>query len=98
MRYSLVSDGKPEEYTIIIYCDRTDRPAVIYKDDQVESLVRLHVKLDVLPLSALEIEMGKDDKAYYTFHFAIEVTYQSGSTKYELLHNGEQQILIHFET
>lgn len=89
MKYSLVSHGKPEEYTTIIFCDRTDRSAVIYKDDQVEELVRLHVKMDDLPLDALKMEMGKDDEHYYTFRFAIEVTYQSGSTKYEVVHDGE---------
>jgi hypothetical protein len=35
------------------------------------------------------MEIGKDDELYYTFSYTIEVTYQSGSTKYELLHKGE---------
>jgi hypothetical protein len=49
--------------------------------------------MDDLPSDALEIEIGKDDEPYYTFRYIIEVTYQSGSTKYELLYKGEQQIL-----
>ena len=89
MRYSLVSKGKPVEYEDIIYCDRTDRPAVIYQDREVVELVRLHVKMDDLPSDALEMEIGKDDELYYTFNYTIEITYQSGSTKYELLHKGE---------
>jgi hypothetical protein len=49
--------------------------------------------MDDLPSDALEMEIGKDDELYYTFSYTIEVTYQSGSTKYELLHKGEQLIL-----
>lgn len=45
-----------------------------------------------LPAGALELEIGDDDNLYYVFHFEIEVTYQSGSTKYGLLHKGEKQI------
>jgi hypothetical protein len=88
-KHSLVLEGKPVEYQTIIYCDRTDRPAVIYKDQEVEELVRLCVKMDDLPSDALEPEVGKDNELYYTFKYAIEVTYQSGSTKYELLHKGK---------
>lgn len=84
-----MSDGKPSGYQHIIYCDRTDRPAVVYSDEKVVELVRLRTELDDLPSNALEIEMGKDDELYYTFRYSIEVTYQSGSTKYELLHKGE---------
>ncbi len=62
---------------------------MIYKDQEVEELVRLCVKVDDLPSDALEIKMGKDDKFYYIFRYSIEVTYQSGSTKYGLLHKGE---------
>ena len=89
MRHRLVSEGKPVEYEDIIYCDRTDRPAVIYRDQKVEELVRLRVKIDDLPSDALEMEIGKDGELYYTFNYTIEVTYQSGSTKYELLHKGK---------
>ncbi|KAH8587392.1 hypothetical protein B0O99DRAFT_641981 [Bisporella sp. PMI_857] len=89
-RHSLVSDGRPSEYKHIIYCDRTDRPAVVYSDEKVVELVRLHTTLDDLPSNALEMEMGDDDELYYIFRFSIEVTYQSGSTKYELLHKGKR--------
>lgn len=84
-----MSEGKPSEYKHIIYCDRTDRPAVVYSDQKVVELVRLYTKLDDLPSDALELELGKDNQLYYTFSFIIEVTYQSASTKYELLHKGE---------
>ncbi len=89
MRHRLVSKGKPVEYEDIIYCDLTDRPAVIYRDQEVLELVRLRVKMDDLPSNALEMKMGEDDELYYTFSYTIEVTYQSGSTKYELLHKGK---------
>lgn len=62
---------------------------MIYQDQEVRELVRLHVKLSDLPSDALKVKIGKDDEPYYIFHYAIEVTYQSGSTKYELVHNGE---------
>lgn len=71
---------------------------MIYQDQEVLELVRLHVKMDDLPLDALEMEMGKDDELYYIFNYTIEVTYQSGSTKYELLHKGEYQIPSHTES
>jgi hypothetical protein len=84
-----VSEGKPSGYEHVIYCDRTDRPAVVYSDQDVLELVRLHTNMDDLPSDALKIQTGKDGKRYYTFSYAIEVTYQSGSTKYALRHNGE---------
>jgi hypothetical protein len=42
-----------------------------------------------LPEDAFEMKVGEDDKLYYQLDYAIEVTYLSGSTKYELLHSGE---------
>lgn len=84
-----MSDGKPSEYEHIIYYDRTDRPAVVYSDQKVEELVRLRTNLDDLPSNALELEIGEDDELYYVFRYSIEVTYLSGSTKYELVHKGE---------
>lgn len=88
MRHHLVSEGKLKTFRTTIYCDRTDRSAVIYKDHQIEELVELEVRIDEFPSTKLDIVMGKDNQAYYAFNFAIELTYQSGSTKYELLHNG----------
>lgn len=79
---------------MVIYCDRTDRPAVLYEDQQVVELVRLRVKVDDLPADALQITIGKDYKSYYTFNFSIEVTYQSGSTKYAVLHKGQYEVRV----
>ncbi len=62
---------------------------MIYRDEKVLRLVKLHVNMDDLPENALKMEMGWDEQLYYTFNYTIEVTYQSGSTKYELLHKGE---------
>lgn len=92
MQHRLVSDGKFKTFNTTIYCDRTDRSAVIYKDHQIEELVELKVAIDDIPSIELDIMIGNDNQAYYTFHFAIELTYQSGSTKYELLHKGRRQI------
>lgn len=89
VKHTPVSEGKLKTYSTTIYCDRTDRSAVIYKDHQVEELVELSIKIDELPSIDVDIEMGKDDQLYYCFHFAIEITYQSGSTKYELVHKGQ---------
>lgn len=79
----------PVEYTAIIYCDRTDRPPVVHKDQHVVELVRLRVKVADLPPGAIKTRFGKDSKPCYTFDYEIEVTYLSGSTKYELVHNGK---------
>ena len=79
----------PADYQVSIYCDRTDRPAVTYPDHDVVELVRLSVKTLDLPFDALELKVGKDGKYYYCFLLTVEVTYASGSTKYELVHKGE---------
>jgi hypothetical protein len=35
---SLVAEGPPEDVTLNVYCDRTNRSAVVYHDDGVETL------------------------------------------------------------
>jgi hypothetical protein len=85
----LVSHGRPSDVTVTIYCDRSDRSAVVYRDGKVEELTRLKVKIGDLPKDAFDIECGKDDKMYYVIRYSVEVTYQSASTKYELVHKGE---------
>lgn len=86
---NLASQGKPKDYKITILHDCTDRPPVVYQDQDILELVRLHVAVSDLPSDAIVLEIGKDDNFYYAFAFTIEVTYQSGSTKYGLLHKGE---------
>ena len=73
---------------LYVYCDRTNRSAVAYRDDEVETLARLNVKVGDLPKDAFDIKFGKDDKIYYKLEYAVEITYQSASTKYELVHKG----------
>jgi hypothetical protein len=86
---SLVADGPPEDVTLNIYCDRTNRSAVVYHDDEVETLAKLTVRIGELPKDALDLETGKDNRLYYVLHYSVEVTYQSASTKYELVHKGK---------
>jgi hypothetical protein len=74
--------------TLYIYCDRNNRSAVVYRDDEVGTLARLNVKIGDLPENALDIKFGKDGKLYYVLDYSVEVTYQSASTKYELVHKG----------
>ncbi|PMD42775.1 actin-like ATPase domain-containing protein [Hyaloscypha variabilis F] len=84
------TDEKPTEVVLYIYCDRTNRSAVAYRDDEVETLARLNVKVGDLPKDAFDIKFGKDDKIYYKLEYAVEITYQSASTKYELVHKGKR--------
>ena len=84
-----MSEGKFSKFEDIIYYDATDRPAVVYSDQKVQELVRLRTNVDDLPSNAVKIEIGEDMEAYYAFYYSIEVTYQSGSTKYELLCKGK---------
>jgi hypothetical protein len=85
----LVAAGPPEDVTLYIYCDRTNRSAVVYQDEEVEMLAELTVGIGELPKDALDIKTGKDNKLYYVLRFSVEVTYQSASTKYELVHKGK---------
>ena len=85
----LMSVGPPSAVTLPIYCDRSDRSSVVYRDEKVEQLVRLKVKIGDLPKDAFDIDCGNDDKMYYVIRYCVEVTYQSASTKYELVHKGE---------
>lgn len=90
------SGGLPSEVTSSIYCDRTNRPAVIHRDGSVLKLVKLKVKLGDLPEDAFHLEYGKDKKWYNVIDYQVDVTYQSASTKYELIHKGEQiAFLLH---
>ncbi|OBT43288.1 hypothetical protein VE00_06923 [Pseudogymnoascus sp. WSF 3629] len=89
-RSQLVSLGRLTEFLTFIYCDRTDRPAVVYFDDEIVQLVRLKANIEHLPQTSSDIETGKDGKMYYVIYFKVEITYQSASTKYELLHKGKR--------
>ncbi|KAH6671163.1 hypothetical protein B0J14DRAFT_595465 [Halenospora varia] len=84
------SDDLPEEVTLYIYHDRTNRSAVVYRDDKVVDFARLNVKVGDLPKDAFDIKFGKDGKMYYVLDYSVEVTYQSASTKYELVHKGKR--------
>lgn len=74
---------------ITIYCDRTGRAPVRYRDFEVEKLVDLAADVSSIPEARLRQERGKDGEMYYFLNFSIEVTYLSASTKYELVHKGE---------
>jgi hypothetical protein len=85
----LITEGPLENVTQFVYCDRTSRPPVAYEDDGVDRLAKLTVKTGELPKGALDIETGDDGRLYYVLQFSVEVTYQSASTKYELVHKGK---------
>ncbi|KAF4628841.1 hypothetical protein G7Y89_g9311 [Cudoniella acicularis] len=89
-RKTLVSEGQHEGFTDIIYHDCTERSPPVYQDARVKRLVELEVNPGDLPPDAFELEQGKDGRLYYVLEFSIEVTYQSASTKYELMHQGKQ--------
>jgi hypothetical protein len=84
-----VSEGRPEEVTTRIFCDRTGRPPPRYRDFDVETLVTLTADISSFPETGLLKERGKDGEMYYRFDYSIEVTYLSASTKYEMIHNGK---------
>ncbi|OCL09088.1 hypothetical protein AOQ84DRAFT_339451 [Glonium stellatum] len=86
----LVSDGRPNEIIQTMYCDRTDRSAVVYIDEGVAQLVRLKVNVDDLPPDAFNIRIGKDGEMYYVIEYSVEVTYQSASTNYVLVYEGNR--------
>jgi hypothetical protein len=86
---SLVAEGPPQDVTLYVYCDRTNRSAVVYHDDEVETLTKLTVRIGELPKDALNLKTGKDNRLYYVLNYSVEVTYQSASTKYELVHKGK---------
>jgi hypothetical protein len=72
-----------------IFCDRTGRAPVRYRDYEVEKLVTLTADISAIPESRLRKERGQDGEMYYHFKYSIEVTYLSASTKYELVHKGK---------
>lgn len=55
----------------------------------MDRLTKLTVKIGELPKGALDIETGDDGRLYYVLNYSVEVTYQSASTKYELVHKGK---------
>ncbi|KAH8807944.1 hypothetical protein F5884DRAFT_857504 [Xylogone sp. PMI_703] len=82
--------GPLTEVELLIYCDRANRPAVVYLDDKVDVLARLNVKVGDLPADAFDVKLGKDGNLYNVLQYSVEVTYQSASTKYELVHKGKR--------
>jgi hypothetical protein len=85
----LVSDGWQQEFNNVLYCDRTGRAPVLYRDHKVKELVRLKADISTIAQSSFRKEKGKDGKMYYCFHYSIEVIYQSAYTRYTLIHKGK---------
>lgn len=44
--------------------------------------------LSRIPLHKIPKKSGADGKVYYVIHFAVEISYYSGYTTYELIHDG----------
>jgi hypothetical protein len=87
--HELVSRGRPKEHDTLIYCDRTSRAPVLYRDEQVVELVKLTADISAIPEWSIPKIKGADGEMYYRFDFTIDVTYQSASTKYEFVHQGK---------
>jgi len=88
-RHWLVSEGRKDDIVEVLYCDRTERAPVAIRDNRVKELVRLRANISTIPENSFRKEKGKDGKMYYHFCYSIKITYQSASTKYDLVHNGK---------
>ncbi|KAL8872825.1 MAG: hypothetical protein Q9198_007141, partial [Flavoplaca austrocitrina] len=54
---------------------------------RVSKLVEVSANLGRIPRRKLPSVLGADGHAYYKINFAIEITYCSAYTKYELIHD-----------
>ena len=58
------------------------------KVDRVKRLVEIKADLSKIPNTKFPISEGKDGKSYIRVDFEIHITYHSGDTSYELVHDG----------
>ena len=56
--------------------------------ERVQVLTVVHADLGRIPTNLLPKKTAKDGKLYWVLRFALEITYLSAFTKYELIHNG----------
>lgn len=77
-----VEDGKPRTPTPI----QTERLTLL--TESVTQLVIVEADLSRIPTKMIPQRKGADGKMYYNVHFAIQVTYMSAYTSYELVYAG----------
>ncbi|KAL8693927.1 MAG: hypothetical protein Q9218_001341 [Villophora microphyllina] len=84
-----VSDGPPSSIDIQIEmcADNDNQGQSVYNDARVHHLVTATADLRRIPAHRFPRTMGSDGHSYYRVEFAVEVTYCSAFTKYELVHN-----------
>ncbi|KAL8930745.1 MAG: hypothetical protein Q9208_000286 [Pyrenodesmia sp. 3 TL-2023] len=85
-----VSGPVPSVVGIEIYAcaDNDSLGPSIYQDARVQGLVTVSADLSRIPLSQLPRTRGADGQLYYKIVYEIEITYHSGYTTYELIHDG----------
>ncbi|KAI4105669.1 MAG: hypothetical protein LQ345_007215 [Seirophora villosa] len=93
LRYqrTLSAEGPPPHIIDIWIntCPDTDNlGAPKYKNDRVQSLVLVSADLSRIPLHNIPKKSGADGKVYYVIEYAVEISYYSGYTTYELIHDG----------
>lgn len=87
----LVSRGPFTTISTAIYCssDPMNSGAPKYvEDESVTQLVIVEADLSRIPTKMIPQRKGADGKMYYNVHFAIQVTYMSAYTSYELVYAG----------
>lgn len=87
----LVSRGPFQTISTAIYysSDPHNSGAPKYVEDEgVTQLVKVEADLSRIPAKKIPQTKGADGKMYYTIDYAIQVTYMSAYTSYELIYGG----------
>ncbi|KAI4268936.1 MAG: hypothetical protein L6R38_007672 [Xanthoria sp. 2 TBL-2021] len=84
------TDGPPPaevKMTINMCADPDNTGPSVYNDVRVFDLVEVSANLSRIPRRKLPRVLGADGHSYYKISFAVEITYCSAYTKYELIHD-----------
>ncbi|MCJ1230796.1 hypothetical protein MMC12_007470 [Toensbergia leucococca] len=87
----LVSDGRPTTTRVRIYVcpdPRNDGAPMYFNEVGVVRLVTVDADLQRVPVADFPTKTGADGYLFYEIGVAVEVTYYSAYTRYELIHNG----------
>ena len=79
-----VEDGESDMPTTPMSCVG----GLILSIESVTKLVKVEADLSRIPASKIPQTKGADGKTYYTIDYAIQITYMSASTSYELIYGG----------
>ncbi|KAG0646476.1 hypothetical protein D0Z07_7532 [Hyphodiscus hymeniophilus] len=87
----LVSKGRPQSLSIVVYCDDQTATAPVHKTKNSRKLVILHANLATLSQADLDktIVTKMDLKDYYQICGSVQAVFSSASTKYMLLLQGK---------